>query len=352
MSGFPRIVALVLLAAAFVAVGWWAGMVAVEPPNDPLADREAVTYTVAEGSVGRSLRFAAVAEWRFQDLARNAAVGVVTSVDVTPGDIVTEGQVLYTVDLRPVVAAQGALPAFRDLSLRAEGDDVAQLQSFLARLGFYDGDRDGGFGADLQAAVRSWQESLGVEDDGVVRRGDLVFVAELPARMVLSEGVTVGAPLSGGELVVRLVLEEVRFWIPLSVEQRSLVPLAAEVEVTHGESVWEARIAEAIADETRGEVSLILEGMDGGSVCGEECQEVSLRGQTGFPAEIVVVPETSGPVVPVAAVMSLPDGSTVITLEGGTQVPVRVMASSDGLAVVEGIEAGDVVLLPMVGEGS
>ena len=322
------------------------------PPTDPLADRQAVTYTVATGSVGRSLRFAAVAEWGFQDLARNAAGGVVTSVGVAPGDVVEEGDVLYTVDLRPVVVAQGVVPAFRDLGLRAEGEDVVQLQAFLAGVGFYAGEVDGIFGSGLRTAVRSWQESLGLEADGVVRRGDLIFVPELPARVVLSDEMTVGAPLSGGELVVRRVLDEVRFWIPLAPEQRSLVPLSAEVKVTHGESVWDARIAEAVEDETRGELSLILEGLNGGSVCGAECGEVSLRGQTSFPAEIVVVPETTGPVVPVAAVESLPDGSTVVTQEGGAQLPVTVVAASDGLAVVDGIEAGEVILLPLEAEGS
>lgn len=352
MNRVLRASAFLLFAVLLVAAGWWAGTVAVEPPDDPLADREPVTYTVEVGSVGRSLRFAAVAEWRFQDLARNAASGVVTSVEIAPGDVVEAGDVLYTVDLRPVIVAQGVVPAFRDLSLRTEGEDVTQLQVFLAAHGFYDGELDGTFGTGLRAAVRSWQESLGLEDDGLVRRSDLIFVPELPARVVLSEQMTVGAPLSGGELVVRRVLDEVRFWIPLAPEQRSLVPLSAEVRVLHGDSMWAARIADAVEDDTRGELSLILEGPDGGSLCGDDCGEVSLRGQSSFPAEIVVVPETEGPVVPVGAVGSLPDGSTVVTLQDGSQVPVTVVAAADGLAVVDGIEAGEVVLLSIEAEGS
>jgi peptidoglycan hydrolase-like protein with peptidoglycan-binding domain len=324
----------------------------LEPPADPLADRQPVAYTVADGSVGRSLRFAAVAEWQIQDLARNARSGVVTSVEVAPGARVASGDSLYTVDLRPVVAAEGVVPAFRDMALRAEGEDVAQLQLLLAELGFYAGEIDGSFGAGVRTSVRSWQDSLGIEDDGVVRLGDVMFFPELPAQVLLSDDLTVGAVLSGGEVAVRRVLDDVRFWIPLSTDQRSLVPLSADVKVINGDSVWEARIVEAIEDEALGELSLVLEGLDGGSVCGGSCSEVSLSGQTSFPAEIVVVPEARGPLVPVAAVESLPDGSTVVTRQNGTRVPVIVVASADGLAVVEGIEAGEVILLAVEADGS
>lgn len=343
-----KIVLVVVSMAVLVAAGWWAASVALESPEDPLADREPVTYTVDVGSVGRSLRFAAVAVWQFEDLARNASSGVVTSIGVDPGAVVSAGDILYTVDLRPVVVAEGVVPAFRDLSLRSVGEDVAQLQGLLTELGIFEGEVDGSFGTGLRTAVRVWQESLGVPDNGVVRLGDVVFVPQLPARVVLADEVVVGAPLGGGEVAVRLMLDDVRFWIPLAPEQRSLVPLSAEVMVTHGEAIWDARISEAVEEEGTGQLNLNLEASDGGPVCGGDCEaEVSIRGQTSFPAEIVVVPETEGPLVPVAAIQSLPDGTTVVTAVDGSHIPVVVVASSDGLAVVEGVDPGDVILLPM-----
>jgi hypothetical protein len=75
-----------------------------------------------------------------------------------------------------------------------------------------------------------------------------------------------------------------------------------------------------------------------------------LIGETSFSTEIVVVPETEGPVVPVAGVVTSPDGSTAVVLVGGEMVEVTVLAVADGLAVVEGVSAGDVIVLP--GEAS
>lgn len=348
MRRFGRIAALVLVAAGLVAAGWWAASVSLEPPEDPLGDPVPVEYTVSEGVVGRSLRFASVASWQFRDLARNASSGVVTSVEIAPGDQVVAGDVLYSVGLRPVVVAQGDTPMFRDLALKSEGPDVVQLQGLLTSLGFYAGEIDGVFGSGVRAAVRDWQDSLALDDDGVVRRGDVVFVGSLPARVVLTDDVSVGAPLVGGEVVVRELVGDPEFVIPLSPEQRSLVPLSADVFVTYDGGVWAGRIVEAVEDELRGELLLVLEGRDGGSVCGSDCaRAVPLLGETSFATEIVVVPEREGPVVPVAAVLTNADGSTSVRMATGGMAEVAVLAVADGLAVVEGVTAGDVILLPV-----
>lgn len=336
----------IVASAGLLGVGWWAASVTLEPPENPLEGAEPILYTVREGSVGRSLRLTAVAEWEFEDLARNARVGVVTSVVVHPGAVVSAGDVLYTVDLRPVVAAKGAVPAFRDMSLRMEGEDVTQLQLFLSQLGFYKGEVDGVFGSGLRVAVKEWQESMAITSDGVVRLGDVIFVPELPARVVVSDELKVGAPMSGGEPVLRRVVDRVQFRIPLAQEQRNLVPLSADVVVSHGNAAWEAQISEAVEDETTGVLSLVLESPDGGSVCGSQCQAVPLEGQTDYPGEVVVVPETAGPVVPIAAIETLADGSTVVTGADGSQIPVVVLATSDGLGVVDGLRSGAVILLP------
>jgi peptidoglycan hydrolase-like protein with peptidoglycan-binding domain len=305
-----------------------------------------VTYQVVEGVVGRSLTFAAVAEWSLEPIGVGSVSGVVTSVGVEPGVEVAAGDVLLTVDLRPMVVAVGDVPSFRDLALRAEGPDVVQLQELLSDLGHYSGELDGVFGSGVRAAVKAWQESLGVVDDGVVRAGDVVFVPALPARVVLGEQVRVGARLSGGEELVWLVPDTPVFWIPLSVEQRSLVPLSAEVSVTYADGVWPARIVSAVEGEFD-QLDLILEADDGGAVCGDVCVEwVGLSGRTDFRVEIVVEPRVSGPVVPAAGLGTGSDGEPFVTLEDGSTVPVTILGASDGLAVVEGVSVGDVLLLP------
>ncbi len=348
MRRLVSVIVVVALVAAAAAAGWWAATVALEPPADPLAEEAGpVTYVVEEGTVGRSLTFTAVATWELVPVGRNSASGVVTSVEIGPGDLVEAGQVLYTVNLRPVVVAEGDVPSFRPLARRSEGPDVAQLQRLLTDLGFYHDDVDGSFGRSTRTAVKAWQKSLGVDDTGIVEAGDLVFVPRLPARLAVGEGVTPGARLGGGEETVFLVPDDPSFRIPLAVEQRALVPLSADVYVTYADGVWEARIERATETPEFGQLDLILAGRDGGPVCGLVCADwVDLSKPTDFRAEIVVIPETSGPVVPVAGISTDPGNQPYVTLADGSTVPVKLVESANGLAVVEGIEPGTTILLP------
>lgn len=347
-----RVLVLALVVAAAAGAGFWAGRVALQAPVDPLAmNPPPSTYVVETGMVGRSLSFAALAEWELVPLAQRSGSGVVTSVLLdAEGGVVEPGDVAFTVNLRPVVVAEGAVPMFRSMGLRAEGADVAQLQTLLIGLGFYEGETDGVFGVSTRTAVRAWQESLGVEDSGVVEAGDIAFVPSLPARVVLAESVTVGARLADGETVLLLVPDVPVFQIPLAPEQAALVPLTADVVVSFAEGTWEAQIVRAIEKPEFGQLDLILSGSDGGSVCGDDCAEwVELQGRNNFRAEVIVVPETTGPVVPVAAISTNPGNEPYVTLEDGTQVPVTIVASASGIAVVEGIDAGTVIQLPVAG---
>ena len=341
---------LLLVVMLVAAVAFWAGRAALEPPEDPLAaGDDPVTFVVEVGTVGRSLSFTAVAEWPLVPAGRHSGSGVVTSVEVTPGQVVDAGDVLYSVDLRPVVVARGAVPMFRPLDLRDEGADVAQLQELLSVLGHYGGEVDGVFSGSTRAAIREWQESLGVEDTGVVQPGDLVFTEALPRRVMLSESVTPGARLADGEVVVSVVPDDPVFRIPLSPEQANLVPLAADVAVSYAEGSWDARIDRAV-ESNPGQLDLVLVGADGGSVCREACVDwVDLTGSTRFRAEIVVIPETSGPVVPVGALSTDAANNPSVTLVDGSLVPVTVIESANGIAVVDGIEPGTEILL-LVGE--
>ena len=62
--------------------------------------------------------------------------GVVTALGPSAGESVTEGTVLVVVSGRPVFALVGAVPVYRSLVPGMSGDDVAQLQAALSRLGY------------------------------------------------------------------------------------------------------------------------------------------------------------------------------------------------------------------------
>jgi len=350
MSRLGTIGLLLLALVAVGAGGFWAGRVALAPPEDPLGDfAEPVTYTVVEQTLGQSLQFAAVAEWTTVPLGRAWASGVVTSVAVAAGDEVTAGDVLFSVNLRPVVIGLGEVPAFRDLAAGDTGADVAQLETLLAELGFFDGTPNATFDAATTAAVRAWQRALGVTDDGIVRQGDVLYAPSLPVRVLPTESLLVGAPLSGGEVVLARLAAEPSIVIPLTPDQRNLVPLSGAVRLTHPGGTWEAVIARAAENNDQGieRLDLVLAAPDGGPVCGAACAEaIPATGRTSFPAEIVVVPATTGPVVPTAAIVTDAGGGQSVELADGTTVPITVVVSTGGLAVVNGVEPDDVLRLP------
>lgn len=342
-----RVVGLVVLVASVGLIGYWAGRTALEPPDNPLDENPShVLYTVAEDTVGRSFSFTAVGQWEVLPVGYSGSSGVVTSRDVSDGDMVSAGDVLYTVDLRGVVAAEGAVPMFRPLRLRAEGRDVAQLQGLLAELGYYEGDLDGSFGSSTRAAVREWQDALGWDDDGEVRTGDIVFVPSLPNRVVLEASVIPGARLGEGDLVLSALPEAPGFHIPIAPERANLVPLDADVEVTYAEGVWTGRVEQVVENE-QNELQLILVGDNGTTLCGDDCADwVDLTAPTDFRANVIVVPETTGAAVPVAGISSDPGNNAFVTLAGGTMSSVLVLATANGLAIVEGIESGTQIRLP------
>lgn len=86
----------------------------------------------------------------------------VTKAPVT-GTKVKEGDVLMTVNGRPVLALSGSVPMYRAMGPGATGDDVKQLQKALQRLGFDPGSAGGTFGQGTATAVTNWYRNKGYE---------------------------------------------------------------------------------------------------------------------------------------------------------------------------------------------
>ncbi len=133
-----------------------------------------------------------------------AGSGVVTGL-APAGAIIEQGDILYWVDGEPVVALYGTTPMYRtlrDLSTDLVGEDVAQLETALSELGFTLDESltiDDQFTYGTQLAVQAWQESLGVEIDGIIEPGDVVFIPG-PSQIV-EYAVEVGANVSPGAAV-------------------------------------------------------------------------------------------------------------------------------------------------------
>lgn len=332
----------VVLAAT---AGLWAARATLETPSIAVTPDTPLLYTVTEGTVSRVMSFTAAARWQSVPLARNAASGTLTTVDVQPGDRVEVGQRLYTVDLRPVTAAEGAVPAFRDLADGATGTDVEQLQAFLAAVGHYGGAASGAFDAATASAVRTWQRAIGITADGVVRRGDLLFFPGLPARVTPADALQVGAPISAGETAIEALPEAPTFTITLGLEQADLVPLVTTVLVHHTGGTWQGSIASSTATPA-GELVLTLVGPDATSLCGDQCGAVPIGDEAAlYTADLIAVPETTGPVVPVSALRTRPDGSAAVVTADGREITISILAAAEGRAVVSGIAVGTTIRL-------
>lgn len=335
-----------VLAAALLAAGWWAGRAALEPPQDPLAAPEPVAVEVAEGTVGRTLGLSASASWGTVGVIRAPVGGVVTSVDVDAAAPLGEGSRIASVNLVPTFAAAGAVPVFRDMAAGNRGADVAQLEAFLARAGYDPGIQDGVFSAATVRAVRAWQAAVGAGVTGTVSLGSLVFVPQLPARA--RPLIEVGVNVAAGESVAELVAAAPTFTMGLTDDQVALTPPGTVVRLTAPEGTWEARAGLIDRDPLDGNPRLTLEGVDGAPVCADTCSVVPVVGESSYSAQVVIVPEVTGPVVPVGAVRTDPDGSRFVVTDAGDEVPVEVLASADGQAVVQGVDVGVRVLLPAV----
>jgi hypothetical protein len=164
---------MVVAAAALVSIGGVIGSTFVTSPAQSAADQGPpspsvitapvvkqvlVRTVVVRGTVvaGSSLTFTPTA-------AQGATTLVVTRVTKRSGDRVGMGEVLVEVSGRPVIALPGGVPAYRDLKPGDTGDDIAELQAALRRLGYPSSDRSGNFGPGTKGAVAKLYRHLRYE---------------------------------------------------------------------------------------------------------------------------------------------------------------------------------------------
>ena len=323
----------------------WAGATVFAPPPGVPTDRNYTFAAVEIREVGASIALMASAEWPTEPVGTNQAAGIVTSIAASPGESANPGDQLYTVDLRPVVVAQGAVPAFRSLARGASGADVQQLQAMLNALGNATVS-SGTFDWATQTAVRSWQRAAGYPVDGVVQAGDIIFVPTLPTRVALdSASIYRGAQLSGGEAVLSQLPPQPDFEIPVTREQVPLIPLGTRVEISAPDgSLWVARVGRQRADGEQ--LELVLDSLDDGPICADSCALIDLGGPTLLSTTVVTVEPVTGLAVPSAALRSTADGSTVVIDDDGEQHTVVVTTSARGMSIVQGVKEGTRVRVP------
>jgi peptidoglycan hydrolase-like protein with peptidoglycan-binding domain len=339
-----RAAILLLVALVMLLSGLVAGrqvLSSVEPP--PEVDEPAI-FEVVERTLERSMTLGGEATWApVGSLALRRDGTVTTRPDADVASF-SDGDVLATVDLEPVVLGDGDIPAFRELRRGVRGEDVAQLQRFLARHGDLETPPDGRFQVTTERAVKTWQERIGAPTTGVVRPGDVVWTTALPAVFRYGDGIRIGAVVAAGAVLLEQLGEAPTIVLRTSEEQANLLPVDPAVVVHHGGQSWEGRLG--TGTRTESDVDYPIEGDGGAPVCGRACTSIPAHGVTQVDVEVIVVPSTTGPAVPQAALRTDAGGDALVRLHDGREVEVDVRAAVNGMAVVDGLEAGQRVVLP------
>lgn len=345
LSGILRWLALL---AVGVLIGLAAGRYLIDRPTVATDTVDVpVTFRVEEGTLGRTLRLPATGVWEVAGTIQSPASGVITAVIAKSG-LLKPGDVLLRIDERPVVLVPGEVPAFREMKVGTRGRDVSALQRYLAGQGYKVDKTLSRYSTVTKAAVRRWQGKLRVPQTGVVGLGDVVFVSQtdLGAPLRWTPSVATGATLGAGAPI----LERLAAAPTLTIEFGGSAPaqlepgLAAEAVFPGGAR---RHVLLSSIHQDLGRVWATLDPINEPLCSGAECLElVPASGETPVDVTFTLVPETTGPLVPAAAVQSDAAGHAFVQLPDGSRKLVEVRVASGGSVIVDGVNVGDEIVLP------
>lgn len=271
--------------------------------------------------------------------------GVVTKTRAV-GDVVERGGALVWIDNLPVTLLYGDLPQWRPFAAdMSNGPDVKQLEQSLVDLGYAKGlaltvDED--FTSVTTTAVKRMQDALGVEEDGVVDLGEVVFLSG--ASRVTAVTTAVGEVV--GQSVVEVSSTKRVVTVDLDPEDRSQVSSGQQVTVKLPDGKKTSgviRSVSTVVDTSAGDdgtqtVKVVIDLNDGADVPFDQA-----------PVTVDVRSELAKDVlsVPVSALLAQPGVGYVverIDALGTTMVPVELGVFSNGFVHIKGdVKAGDKV---------
>jgi peptidoglycan hydrolase-like protein with peptidoglycan-binding domain len=258
--------------------------------------------------------------------------GTLTSVRA-PGTVVTRGHSLYAVDGQPAAfVLYGSLPAWRDFSASmTDGEDVRQLERNLRALGYDPGTVDDDWDWETTAAVRAFQGDRGLDDDGTLARGEIVFRGG--ATRIGEAKATVGETIAPGKPVAEISSVRREITVALDARRQDLAARgdAVTVELPTGDTApgrvvaagTVATKADAESDPTV-EVTIALRGHR--SELDQAPVEVGFEVQTARDALAV----------PVKALLARQGGGYALELQDGRRLPVEAGLYADDMVEVSG----------------
>lgn len=264
------------------------------------------------------------------------------------GAIVRAGQPVYRIDERPVVLLVGGTPLYRPLTSGEEGGDVRELEENLRSFGYTGFGVDSSFTAATAGAVRRWQRDLGLETTGTVTV-DQAVVAPAELRVV-GRRVELGAAASGPVLTCTGTTRAVSVALDVAMQHLVRPGLAATVTLPDRRTV--AGIVAAVgtvatrpttgqSTSTTIDVTLTI------------ADQAALGALDEAPVDVDVVTDRRAGVlvVPVGALVALPEGSYAVQVVQGSHrryEPVQTGLFAAGMVEVSspGISEGTTVVVP------
>ncbi|MEU8122869.1 peptidoglycan-binding protein [Spirillospora sp. NPDC049024] len=250
------------------------------------------------------------------------------------GSVVSRGRSVYRVDNKPVPLLYGKLPLYRTLADGAEGADVLQFERNLRALGYTGFTVDKAFDGSTAAAVKRWQDDLGVTETGRVEPGAAVVA---PGRIRVDErkasvGDRVGGPVLTYTGTSRVVT------VDLDVEYRRLAKKggAVEIELPSGDTVKGTitsvgKVATQAQDDRPATVEVRIAVAGGKEIGSYDKAPVAVHLTANRHADVLAVP--------IAALLAQGDGGYAVqVVEGGRvrTVPVETGAFTDGKVEISG----------------
>ena len=265
------------------------------------------------------------------------------------GSTIDRGQPLYEVDGHKVPLFFGDRPAWRPLGPDTSGADVKQLKQNLAALGYATaaglGTGDAWTAATTEA-VKRWQKAAGLDQDGVVDLGEVVF---LPGAVIVSsQSGHLGEDARPGGEVLTATPAAPLVTVKLDASKRDLVAPGDSVDI---ELPGGKRIPGTVASVA----SVAASSGNGNGGGGDPQVEVTITpngstdGLDGSPVDVYFTRQKAENVlaVPVGALLALAEGGygveteadhKLVAVETGLfadgQVEVRSPALRPGVKVV------------------
>jgi hypothetical protein len=287
------------------------------------------------------------------------------------GQVISQGQVLYRVDNRPVVLLNGATPAYRSLSEGASasdvtGPDVAELNADLVALGYVSSSElsptSDEFGYWTKVGVEKLQAALGVTQTGTLALGQAVFLPT--ATRVTSLTGSLGGPAQPGGTVLAATSTTRQVSIALDASRQSEVAVGDKVTITLPNDQTTPGVISSVGTVASAGSS----GSSGSSGSGSSSPTITVLVKPTDPAAtgawdqasvnvtITTASATNVLVVPINALLAQPGGNYAVEVVDASGVHRLVVVTlgifddANGLvqASGSGLAAGQRVVVPNV----